>query len=183
MRSTDGRTRVLWLVKGLGPGGMERLLVNHARFGDRDRFAYQAAYLVDRPNSVVGELEDLGVPCTRLGGGRDIDPRWLSRLRALVVAEAIDVVHVHSPMPAAMARPVLRALRRRPSIVYTEHNTWDCYGRTTRVANLLTYALDDAQFAVSTTAAASPPSHLAARVEVLTHGIDLDAVRQMGRGT
>ena len=48
--------RVLWLAKGLGPGGMERLLVHHARFGDRDRFHYTAAYLVDRPNSVVPEL-------------------------------------------------------------------------------------------------------------------------------
>ena len=46
--------RVLWLAKGLGPGGMERLLETHARFGNRDKFEYFAAYLVERPNSVVG---------------------------------------------------------------------------------------------------------------------------------
>lgn len=170
-------TTVLWLAKGLGPGGMERLLVHHARAGDRERFRYLAAYLVDRPNSVVPELEELGVPCHRLGAHRRADdPRWLGELHALVRDEGVKVVHGHSPLPTALARPMLRGGRRRPAIVYTEHNTWDCYGRATRWANLVTYPLDDAQFAVSREAAASPPARLAARVEVLTHGIDLDAV-------
>ncbi len=33
----DRPLRVLWLIKGLGPGGAERLLVEHAASGDRDR--------------------------------------------------------------------------------------------------------------------------------------------------
>jgi glycosyltransferase involved in cell wall biosynthesis len=157
---------------------MERLLVNHARFGDRDRFDYRAAYLVDRPSSVVPELLDLGVECTRLGTGArgGADPRWLGELARLVRSAGIDVVHTHSPLPAAMARPVLRATRDRPRLVYTEHNTWDCYGTATRYANLATYTMDDHQFAVSADAASSPPAPLARRVEVLTHGIDLAAV-------
>lgn len=172
MGSPDGRTRVLWLAKGLGPGGMERLLVNHARLGDCDRFDYHAAYLTERPNSVVPELEALGVECVRLGRGSGADPRWLAALRSLVTARGIDIVHSHSPLPAAMSRPMLRLRRHRPRLVYTEHNTWDCYGRATRLANLVTYPLDDAQFAVSANAAASPPERLARQVEVLTHGID-----------
>lgn len=181
MSSTNRRTRVLWLAKGLGPGGMERLLVHHARLGDPERFDYQAAYLVDRPNSVVPELEALGVPCANLGdsgGGL----RWLNALSTLVRDHRIDIVHAHSPMPAACARPVLRARRphHRPRLVYTEHNTWDCYGRATRLANMVTFPLDDHQFAVSAAAAASPPVPFARRVEVLTHGIDLAEVRAAG---
>lgn len=172
--------RVLWLVKGLGPGGMERLLVNHARVGDRERFDYTAAYLVERPGSVVPELEAAGVSCVRLGSGRSADLRWLRELRRLVRSRQIDVVHAHSPLPAAMSRPLLRSMRHRPRLVYTEHNTWDCYGYSTRVANLATYLLDDSQLAVSADAAASPPSPLARRVEVLTHGIDLAAVGDPG---
>ena len=64
--------RVLWLAKGLGPGGMERLLLAHASVADRNRFEYFAAYLVERPHSVVGDLEGLGVRCTRFGVGRGI---------------------------------------------------------------------------------------------------------------
>lgn len=170
-------TRVLWLAKGLGPGGMERLLVNHALFGDGDRFEYHAAYLVDRPSSVVGELEAAGVRCHPLGRGRTLDPKWVVGLRALLVRERFDIVHAHSPLPAAVARIVARTVRPRPCLVYTEHNSWDCYGGPTRVANGVTYWLDDAQLAVSREAAASVPKVLRNRLEVLTHGIDLAAVR------
>ena len=168
--------RVLWLTKGLGPGGMERLLEVHARVGDRDEFEYFAAYLVERPHSVVGSLEALGVHCTRLGNGRGLDPRWVRDLRAFVRRHDIDVVHVHSPMVAAIARPVLRSMRRRPAIVYTEHNSWARYSLPTRLANAATYLLDDAQLAVSAAAARSAVGPLKRRVEVLTHGIDIESV-------
>jgi len=174
----DRRIGVLWVAKGLGPGGMERLLVNHARLGDRDRFTYRAAYVVDRPNSVVGELEELDVPCHRLGPGGGVT--WLRDLLALVRRPDIDVVHVHSPLPAAAARPMLRFLPRSSAAVYTEHNTWDCYGRPTRLANAVTYPLDQARFAVSRDAAASAPPWLARRTVVLTHGVDIDRVRSHG---
>ena len=168
--------RVLWLAKGLGPGGMERLLETHARFGNRGEFEYFAAYLVERPNSVVGALEALGVPCTKLGNGRDFNPRWAGELRTFVRRFRIDVVHVHSPMVAAVARPVLRFMRHRPAIVYTEHNSWACYSVPTRLANAATYVLDDAQVAVSSAAARSAVGPLKRRVEVLIHGIDIDSV-------
>ena len=57
----DGRTTVLWLARGLGPGGMERLLVPHARLGDPERFRYVAAYLTERPKSLPVELEAAGL--------------------------------------------------------------------------------------------------------------------------
>lgn len=177
MSDPDTRIRVLWLAKGLGPGGMERLLVNHARTGNWEEFSYSAAYLVDRPNSVVPELEELGVTCTRFENGSGSDPRWLPALRRLAIDHDIDIIHVHSPMPAAMTRPLAKLMGRwGPKVIYTEHNTWDCYGRVTRLANAATYLLDDAQLAVSNDAKASVPSRLRRRVEVLTHGIVIGEV-------
>jgi glycosyltransferase involved in cell wall biosynthesis len=157
---------------------MERLLVTHAALGDRDRFEYFAAYLVERPNSVVGDLEAFGVRCFRFGNGRGADPRWIRELREFVRYWRIDVVHIHSPMAAALARPALRSMRRRPAVVYTEHNSWDCYGLPTRATNALTYALDDAHLAVSSAAARSVLGSLKRNVEVLTHGIDVGAVAE-----
>jgi hypothetical protein len=131
--------RVLWLAKGLGPGGMERLLVTHARVGDHNRFRYFAGYLVDRPFTVVPELEALGVRCTRFGNGHDPDIRWARQLRRFVRHHRIDVVHIHSPMVAAVARPALSLMRApRPALVYTEHNSWASYSLPTRVANAVT---------------------------------------------
>ena len=169
--------RILWLTKGLGPGGAERLLVALARTIDRDRFSCTAAYLLPEKKHLVDELGEAGVETVYLEGPSERDPRWAGRLRRLVVDEGIDVVHVHAPYPAAVARPVLRSLgRKRPAIVYTEHNTWDGYGRTTRWANALSYPLDDARLAVSPAVLASMPAPFRRRTEVLIHGIDLDDV-------
>lgn len=178
MAASRGETpiRVLWLAKGLGPGGMEKLLETHARVGDRDRFELFAAYLTERPHSLVPSLEALGVPVRRLGDGREIDVRWARQLRRLVRDEHIDVVHSHSPFPAAVARVALRGGLGHVAHVYTEHNSWDCYGMATRVANAVTYPLDDHQLAVSEAAARSAVGPLGRRVEVLTHGIDTEAV-------
>jgi glycosyltransferase involved in cell wall biosynthesis len=170
--------RVLWVAKGLGPGGMEQLLVHHAATGDRSRLEYSAAYVVERPNSVVPRLEALGVPCRHVAGGRRRhDPAWPARLVRLVRRSRIDVVHVHSPMVAAVLRPLLRSLPNRPGLVYTEHNSADCYRPPTRWANWATYPLDDARLAVSAAARDSVPSRLRGHTEVLVHGIDVDAVR------
>lgn len=180
---TPAPTRVLLLVKGLGPGGAERLLVHQAATRDRDRFAYRAAYLVPWKDHLVPELEALGVPTTCLDGRREWDLRWAARLRALVVAERIEVVHVHSPYVAALTRLVLRTLprRSRPALVSTEHNRWPRHAPATRLANRLTLGLDDATVAVSEDVRSTvEPARRRAHVEVLVHGVDPDAVRAAG---
>lgn len=172
----DERTRVLWLAKGLGQGGMERLLVTHATLGDRERFDYRAAYLVDRPHSIVAELQGLGVPTTRLGGGKASDPRWLKELIRAVRRERIDVLHIHSPVPAAFARPAIRVMSRSTRLFYTEHNRWDRYSTPTRLANRMTFRISHRAFAVSEDCRRSMSTRARSRVETLVHGIDLEAV-------
>ena len=172
----EERIRVLWLAKGLGQGGMERLLVTHAQFGDRERFDYRAAYLVDRPHSVIDELNELGVPTIRLGTGNALDPRWVRDLARLVHRERIDVVHAHSPVLAAVARPLVRVLSPRTRLIYTEHNRWDRYSSPTRIANQITYPLNHQTFAVSDDCRDTVSPRLRPKVETLIHGIDVDAV-------
>ena len=169
------RVRVLWLAKGLGPGGAERLLVSLARSMDPTRVELSAAYLLPEKDHLVSELEAIGVSCTCLDGARGVG--WVGRLRELVQATGPEVVHIHAPHPAAMARPALKVLRRRPAVLYTEHNSWDGYRLPTRWANAATYPLDDYRFVVSQTAFESIPVRLRDRTEVLVHGVDLDDVR------
>jgi glycosyltransferase involved in cell wall biosynthesis len=171
------RTRVLWLLKGLGPGGAERLVVGHASTGDRDAFEYAAAYLLPWKQHLVPELEMLGVDTHCLDVRTPADPRWLPRLRRLVREGRFDIVHIHSPALAALARPALRVWGPRPAIVYTEHNRWPSYQPVTRVANRLTLGLDDATIAVSEDVRASM-GRRASNVEVLVHGIDVERVRR-----
>lgn len=173
--------KVLWLAKGLGPGGAERLLVSLAGCLDPGRFRIEAAYLLQEKDQLVPELEAAGVPATCLGGrgggGGRSGGGWAGRLRGLVVDGQPDILHVHAPLPAAVARPLMRTLRRRPGLLYTEHNSWDGYRLATRLANAVTYPLDDRRLVVSEDALQSVPRFLRSRSEVLVHGVDLAAVR------
>jgi L-malate glycosyltransferase len=120
----DRPLRVLWVIKGLGPGGAEQLLVNHAGVRDREAFEYEAAYLVPVKRHLVPQLEALGVPVHALDAPREWDPRWAWRLRTRLRNHPVDVVHGHSPYVAAVTRLIVRTLPRgaRPALVYTEHN-------------------------------------------------------------
>lgn len=170
---------MLWLSKGLGAGGAEHLLLAVASAADRARVTYDAAYLLAWKQHLVPALEAAGVRTHLLDGPREVDPRWALRLRRLLLDGAYDVLHAHSPYPAALARLVVRTLPRakRPKLVYTEHNVWSSYRLPTRVLGRLTYRFDDARVAVADQVRSSLPPALAATTETLVHGIDTAAVR------
>lgn len=172
------RTRVLWLVKGLGPGGAEMLLLSVARLADHERFAYEAAYVLPWKDHLVERLEREHVQVHCLEGSRLLHPGWVLRLRALLRSRRYDVVHLHSPLIAGVARLVVRTLPRssRPRVVSTEHNTWWSYSRGTRWLNALLYRRDDARFAVSNEVLSTIWPCLREDVEVLVHGLVLEDV-------
>jgi glycosyltransferase involved in cell wall biosynthesis len=171
--------RVLWLTKGLGPGGTETLLAAGAHAIDRDNFEYAAAYVVPEKCALVPVLEGAGVPVTCLGATGQSGPRWALQLRQLLLERPKNVVHAHSPLLASAARLVARSLPRRvrPITLSTEHNIWPAYGVPTRVLNAITYALDAAHFAVSDEVRRSMPGWWRQRTETLLHGIVVGGAR------
>lgn len=171
--SADRRLRVLWLIKGLGPGGAEQLLVSFAKVCDSERFDYHAAYLVPWKTALIPDLDRLGVNVHRLGGRGRVGWLWPWRLRRLLLDLDIDVLHLHSPSVAAVARMLTCTLpaQRRPMIVSTEHNTWDSYGRLTRWLNATTCWMDEARWAVSHRVENSVWPLLRARTTTLVHGL------------
>lgn len=176
--------RVLWLVKGLGPGGAERLLVAAASVHDRRELHLEVDYLLPWKDALVPELEGLGVRTRCLEVRDERDLRWAARLRRRLRDEPVDVLHAHSPYPAGVARLVARSLPGsvRPRLVYTLHNTWGSFALPTRVLNGVTLPLDDADLAVSEEVRATMWPWLRARTEVLVHGLVLDRVRAEAAG-
>jgi glycosyltransferase involved in cell wall biosynthesis len=169
------RLRVLALIKGLGPGGAEKLLVSGARVRDHEAFDYEVAYLLPWKTQFVADLEDLGVRTRCFDVKHAQDPRWVPHLRGLLGSGHYDIVHLHSPYVAGLARLVIRTLpaSRRPRVVSTEHNVWSSHTRSTRALNAATFPLGDAWLAVSDEVRASIPERLRGRVEVVVHGIVL----------
>jgi glycosyltransferase involved in cell wall biosynthesis len=173
--------RVVWLVKGLGPGGAERLLVSAAGAHDRTEFEIEVVYLLPWKDQLVSELEALGVHCTCLDVRDERDVRWASRFRHLLQAHQPDIVHAHSPYAASVGRLVVRSLPRqqRPALISTEHNPWSTFKAPTRYANAWTARLDDAVLAVSDEARDSMSSRQRERTEVLVHGIDVNTAAEL----
>lgn len=170
--------RVLWLVKGLGPGGAEQLLLLAAGVVDCERFDYRIAYLRPDKTHLVPEFEAKGLVPQRLGAKASrpaLQAAWLTDLRA-TMAE-VDVVHVHSPALAAAARLMARTLpqAQRPAVVTTEHNEWTSHRTPTRLLNGLTAPLDAHHWAVSDQVKGTVWDSRRDSYDVLIHGIDPDS--------
>jgi glycosyltransferase involved in cell wall biosynthesis len=160
---------VLWLIKGLGRGGAEQLLVSLARAIDRSDIELEVAYILPHKSQLVPDLSAAAGRIHCLGGHR---LGWVWALRRLLVRGRYDVVHTHSPVPATAARLLAP---RGSMLVHTEHNVWQRYSRPTRWANALTLSRNALVLAVSRSVLTSmwtgflpqPPK------EVLLHGVDL----------
>lgn len=173
--------RILLLIKGLGRGGAERLLVSAAPYLDHRRYEYEVAYLLPKKDAFVEDLRRCGLAVQCLDGERG--PGWIARLQRLVRDRRIDLIHSHSPFAAIGARLGTGPRMRH---VYTEHNLWRRYHHATYWANALTFSRNDFVFTVSDHVRGSIryPAALRFRamppVETLYYGLDPAAVADQG---
>jgi glycosyltransferase involved in cell wall biosynthesis len=175
--------KVLWLIKGLGAGGAETLLVQHARYRDPALVDPAVAYLLSAKSTLVPRLQEYGCqPVVDLGARSSWDLRWIVRLAALLRSANFDLVHVHSPLAAIGARLAVRSVprARRPRIVVTEHNVWSSHAALTRLADGLTAGRSETHLAVSSAVSDSLPARIRSRSRVVRYGIDAAEVRHEG---
>jgi glycosyltransferase involved in cell wall biosynthesis len=179
------RINVGFVVNNLDVGGLEKVVVSLINHLDRDRFnphlicldgAGKMSVDVHLPpeNRLVLEKK-AGVRVPLLGV--TIDHSRLRAIRRFVRVRRIDVLHAHNIGPLIQAGVATRLIpmRRRPRIVYSDHNqlfSMDT-GRTRRARWYLKLA--DEVVAVSqdlqrtlTERLAAPPE----RVRVLYNGVD-----------
>jgi glycosyltransferase involved in cell wall biosynthesis len=148
---------------------------------------YEAAHVLTYKKALVPFLRDLGVPVTDLGVRNGLDLRWVWRLRQLLKRGRYDIVHVHSPFVAGIARLVALTVRPRPRLMSTEHNSWAMYRWPTRILNRITFGLDDAHVMVSNQVLRSVPERQRTNCEVIVYGVktaqiaDISATRDVVR--
>ena len=169
------KLKVLLVIKCLGLGGAERLLVDTVTSGDHDEVEYEVAWVLEAERALVPTLEERGIEVHPLGATRNADMRWMGRLRKLLRAGDYDVVHFHLPHTAALGRLVVASMPRdrRPAIVYTEHSLWNKMAVLIRVVNRVGIGLDQSLIVVSEAARQALPRMLRPRARVIVHGVDL----------
>ncbi|QEG38666.1 Putative glycosyltransferase EpsD [Roseimaritima ulvae] len=172
------KTRVLWLIKGLGLGGAEMLFEMAAPHLDRERFDYQIGYFLPWKDALVERLQQRQLPITCFDIPRGFSLRGVRRIAQFCRQQQIDVLHMHLPMPGVMGR--LAGKRADvPAMIYTEHNLWSRLNPVSRMINRLTFGMHDRAIAVSQDVADSMSRRYMERVQVINNGIDCDAVRTL----
>jgi len=177
--SERGRLRVFHLIKSLGRGGAEVLLVETLRCADRDAFELAYGYFLPWKDALVGELEAEGaeVTCFRAASRA----RILSKVRAVarhLRAWEADVVHCHLPLAGVVGR--MAGWLAGVPVVYTEHNLQERYHGLTRRTNRATWRLQRHVVAVSEDVAASArrACGTAVPITVVRNGVAVERFRR-----
>ena len=166
--------RVFHLVKGLGRGGAETLLVRTAETGEADlRTGY--GYFLPWKDALVTELQARG--CTVKCFPAATVPAMLLQIPSLISYLKLwrpDVIHCHLPWAGIVGRIVGKALG--VPVIYTEHNLQERYHRLTRLASKLTWKHQSYVIAVSDQVRDSIQRNHPHEVPVKTvlNGIDCD---------
>ncbi len=165
------------MIKCLGYGGAERLLVDMVAVVDRPRFNFEVAYVLRDQDALVPTIRSGGTPVHSLDAARNADLRWMAALRRLLVTGRYDVVHFHLPYAAAFGQLVVASLPRstRPGVVYTEHSLWGRAKLVNRVLLRGSMGRGERLVAVSQASYEALPAPLQLRATTVVHGVDLSA--------
>ena len=166
-QTPGGPLRVLQVIKCLGYGGAERLLVDMVAAVDRRRFDYEVAYVLRNVDALVPSLLRGGTPVHALGAAHNSDLRWMAVLRRVLIEGDYDVVHFHLPYAAALGQLVVASLPRsaRPGVVYTEHSLWHRENLVFRVLLRATMGNDERLVTVSQASHDALPAPLRRRAQ------------------
>ena len=168
-RHESPHIHVVHLIKGLGPGGAERLIVNQLETADRG-VESTVLRLIKSKSHLVGDVERTGATTLLIGGGRS----WPLALSKRIGNLSPDVIHAHSPILASAARVIVAARRLDIPVITTEHNRWPRHHWLTRTLNRITAPLDTRRIAVSHDVKESMSARLHKSTVVLDHGVPVD---------
>lgn len=164
--------KVLHIIKGLGRGGAERLLVSTIRQHSA-HYRFDIVYFLPWKNQLVADLEKLGCQVTCLSSGNVLVMLFrLPALVRLIKKNKYDLLHGHLPWSGILARMAGSILG--VPVVYTEHNSFSKYKSITRFANKHTIEWQQKVIAVSHEVSETLQREVKPKVDVVTilNGVD-----------
>ena len=168
-------SKVLHIIKSLGRGGAETLLVENLRLSQKHKVEYHYLYFLPWKNQLVSELEQYGgkVTCLPASNNWQMMTR-VPDVRRYIQQHQINLVHAHLPWAGLVAR--LACKGTHVPLIYTEHNIQERYHWATRLLNKWTFGMQQQVVAVSNDVKESILRHIGQVVPVNTvvNGIDTE---------
>jgi glycosyltransferase involved in cell wall biosynthesis len=170
---------VLHLIKSLGRGGAETLLVETLTAHDNNNFSFHYIYFLPWKNQLVAELE--------LAGGIVSNSPAINNLRIIfkfneiiryIKQNNIQIIHCHLPWAGFLGRFI--HYKTGIPVIYTEHNKQERYHFLTRFINKLTFNAQSLAIAVSNDVKTSIHNLIHPKVPVKTifNGINTEKYRR-----
>jgi L-malate glycosyltransferase len=176
---SDQRIKVLQVIKSLGRGGAETLLVETLKLHDKENFDFHYIYFLPWKNQLVEGLIQNGGKVSCFAANNNV--QLLLKVRKLVryIREnQIDLIHAHLPWAGVVAR--LAGKITGVPVIYTEHNKQERYHFATRLLNLASMNLLSTVVAVSGDVEESIRKHkpgLKAKLTTILNGVNVDHFR------
>jgi len=171
--------RVFHLIKSLGRGGAETLLVHGLDSADRASFEYGYGYFLPWKNQLVGDLEQRGAEVVQFTAQTQLQClRQASAIARHLREWRADVLHCHLPLASIAGR--LAGRMAGVPVVSTEHNLLQRYHPATRLATVATWRLQDQVIAVSREVQQSIREYVGELVptRVVLNGVAVDTFRR-----
>ena len=168
--------RVLQIIKSLGRGGAETLLVETLNLHDRRSFEFHYIYFLPWKNQLVEGLTKNGgkVTCVPARNNLFLVLRFFTIIR-YVRKNKIKLIHAHLPWAGLVAR-IVGKFTGVP-VLYTEHNKQERYHFGTRFLNLLTMNMVDVVIPVSNDVEGSirkNKRNLRIRLQTILNGVNIE---------
>lgn len=114
------KTKILYIIWSLEPGGAERVVIDLAKHIDRIRFEPYVC-CINQPGRLSDELVNNDISIFHLNKRGKIDFSALRRLIRIMKEKDFDIIHTHMFTANLWGRLANIFARRRP-VVITEHN-------------------------------------------------------------
>lgn len=169
------KIKVLHLIKSLGRGGAETLLVETLKKHDPALFEFHFIYFLPWKNQLVEDLKKNGGIVLNIPADNNIKILLSAKkLTNYIKENDIDIIHCHLPWAGFLGRLVKNIVKI--PVFYTEHNKQERYHLLTKVLNKFSFNSQTLAIAVSKDVEKSIIENINPRIPVRTilNGVNTD---------
>lgn len=168
------KTKVLHIIKSLGRGGAETLLLETLKYHNKNQFEFYYIYFLPWKNELVKELEQQGAFVVNIPAKNNFQILLsFLKINQFIKQKKIQLVHCHLPWAGIVGRIAL-LFNKKVKLLYTEHNIQERYHSVTKILNKLTFKWQDKVVAVSKSVQDSIHKNISPHIksQIILNGVD-----------